>query len=82
MVTVRSEPVDFHAPVRVGQMAGLTARVAATGRSPMRVEISLVVEDPLSGARQLCTRGHFMMVALDEHGRGVALRAAELAATD
>ena len=69
VVTARSEQVDFHIPVRQGQLVELIARVVETGRSSMRVEVELHTEDAKAGTRQLCTRGHFVMIALDEGGK-------------
>ncbi len=69
VVTARSEQVDFHIPVRQGQLVELIARVVETGRSSMRVEVELHTEDAKAGTRQLCTRGHFVMIALDEDGK-------------
>ncbi len=73
VVTARSEQVDFHVPVRQGQLVELIARVVETGRSSMRVEVELHTEDAKAGTRQLCTRGHFMMIALDEDGKPAAV---------
>ena len=69
VVTARSEQVDFHVPVRQGQLVELVARVTGVGRSSMRVEVELNTEDPHAGTRHLCTRGHFTMIALDSSGR-------------
>lgn len=69
VVTARSEQVDFHIPVRQGQLVELIARVVEIGRSSMRVEVELHTEDAKAGTRQLCTRGHFVMIALDEDGK-------------
>ena len=69
VVTARSEQVDFHVPVRQGQLVELVARVVDVGRSSMRVEVELNTEDPQAATRHLCTRGHFTMIALDSSGR-------------
>lgn len=69
VVTASSEKTDFHVPVRQGQLVELVARVVATGRTSMTVEVELFSEDLLTGDRQLGTRGRFVMVALDAHGR-------------
>lgn len=69
VVTARAEPIDFHVPVRKGQGVELVARVVSVGRSSLRVEVELHAEDLLSGERRLCTRGHFVMIALDEAGK-------------
>ncbi|WP_224365211.1 acyl-CoA thioesterase [Hyalangium versicolor] len=69
VVTASSERVDFHVPVRQGQLVELVTRIVATGRSSMTVEVDLFAEDLLTGDRQLATRGRFVLVALDAHGK-------------
>lgn len=69
VVTACSERCDFHVPVRQGQLVELTARVVETGKTSVTVEVTLVAEDLLSGDRQPGTRGKFVMVALDAHGK-------------
>ena len=44
-------------------------RVTATGRTSLTVEVELWAEDLLTGKRELCTKGSFVLVAVDEHGR-------------
>lgn len=73
VVTASSERIDFHVPVRQGQMVELLARVVATGRTSMTVEVELHAEDLLTGDRQLATRGRLVMVALDAHGKPTAV---------
>ncbi|WAM22993.1 acyl-CoA thioesterase [Myxococcus sp. NMCA1] len=67
VVTASSERVDFHIPVRQGQLVELVGRVVSTGRTSLTVEVEMFAEELLTGARALCTRGRFIMVALDEH---------------
>jgi acyl-CoA hydrolase len=69
VVTARSEQVDFHVPVRQGQLVELVARITEVGRSSMQVEVELHTEDPHAGTRHLCTRGRFVMIALDANGK-------------
>ncbi|MGH8084299.1 MAG: acyl-CoA thioesterase [Lysobacter sp.] len=75
VVTARSERIDFHTAVLQGAVVELVARVVATGRSSMQVEVEMHSEDLLTGERTLATRGRFTMVALDAEGqpRPVAL---------
>ncbi len=73
MVTASSERIDFHVPVRQGQLAEVVGRVTKTGRTSMTVEVELWAEDLLTGARQLCTKGSFVLVAVDKSGRPVAI---------
>jgi acyl-CoA hydrolase len=74
VVTARSEQVDFHVPVRQGQLVELVARVVDVGRSSMQIEVELNAEDVLAGTRCLCTRGRFTMIAVDDAGRPIAVR--------
>lgn len=75
VVTASSERVDFHVPVRQGQLVELVARIVATGKSSMTVDVDLFSEDLLTGDRQLGTRGRFVLVALDAHGKPTAVPA-------
>ena len=68
VVTARSEQVDFRLPIRQGQLVETIARVVEVGRTSMQVEVDVVAEDLLSGAREVCTRGRFVMIALDASG--------------
>jgi len=68
VVTARSDQVDFRLPIRQGQLVETVARVVEVGNTSMQVQVDVVAEDLLSGARELCTRGRFVMVALDEGG--------------
>jgi len=68
VVTASSERVDFHVPVRQGQLVELLARVVATGNTSLTVEVKLFSEDLLSGERKLCTQGRFVLVAVDASG--------------
>lgn len=73
VVTASSERVDFHTPVRQGQLVELVSRVVSTGRTSVTVDVELFAEDLLSGARELCTRGRFVLVALDEQRKPTAV---------
>ena len=73
VVTARSEQVDFKLPIRQGQLVETIARVVEVGRTSMQVEVELVAEDLLNGDRELCTRGRFVMIALDSRGRPAAV---------
>ncbi|ASR42970.1 acyl-CoA thioesterase [Xanthomonas citri pv. mangiferaeindicae] len=74
VVTARSEQVDFKLPIRQGQLVETIARVVEVGRTSMQVEVEVIAEDLLSGERELCTRGRFVMIALDSRGRPAQVR--------
>jgi acyl-CoA hydrolase len=73
VVTASSERIDFHVPVRQGQLAEVVGRVSKTGRTSITVEVELWAEDLLTGARELCTKGSFVLVAVDQNGRPVPI---------
>ncbi len=73
MVTASSEKVDFHAPVRQGDLIEFVGRVLRVGRTSVRVGIEMFSENLLSGERKLCTTGEFVMVAVDRAGRSIGV---------
>lgn len=75
VVMAASDHVDFHIPVRIGELAELNARVVRVGQSSMSVEVEVIAESLLSGRRQLAMRGRFEMVAVDPDGRPTPIRA-------
>ncbi|MFT4196662.1 MAG: acyl-CoA thioesterase [Pseudoxanthomonas sp.] len=69
VVTARSEQVDFNQAVHKGDLVEVVATIGKVGRSSMHVDVEVITEDLLSGERKLCTRGRFVMVALDPLGQ-------------
>lgn len=51
------------------RLVELSARLMATGRTSMAVEVDMFAEDSLTGDRMLGTRGRLVLVASDSHGR-------------
>lgn len=74
VVMATSDKIEFHVPVRVGEMVELTANVCRVGRTSMTVAVEMMAEDPHSGCRRLAVRGSFEMVAVDESGRPVPIQ--------
>ncbi|OZB19135.1 MAG: acyl-CoA thioesterase [Hyphomonas sp. 34-62-18] len=81
VVMATSDKIEFHVPVRVGELVELTARVERIGRSSMTVAVDLVAEALVSGERRLAVRGAFEMVAVDEAGRPTPIHTTDLALT-
>jgi acyl-CoA hydrolase len=73
VVTVSTEKIDFHAPVKQGQLVELVSRLVQTGRTSMTVEVEVYGEDLLTGERTLSTRGRIVLVALDADGKPTAV---------
>lgn len=68
VVTRKVDELEFRVAIHVGDFVELIARVESEGRTSMRVAVEVHREDPTDGARELCTTGHFVMVAVDDHG--------------
>lgn len=62
-VTAASDRIDFAAPARTGDMVEASAWIVRVGTRSLDVAVELVAEAPVSGARHLCTRGRFTLVA-------------------
>ena len=69
VVMATSDKVQFHEPVRVGELVELTARVERVGRSSMTVAVEVIAETLVTGSRRIAMRGSFEMVAVDDAGR-------------
>jgi len=69
VVSASTEKIDFHAPVRQGELVELVSRVVETRRTSITVEVALYREEIRSGERALCTRGRIVLVALDAAGK-------------
>lgn len=72
------ENLRFTAPVPVGNLFIMAARVISAGRSSMVVEVIASHEDPQTGARAPVAQGQFQMVAVNEHGRPQKITAQEI----
>lgn len=69
VVTASIDQIDFKVPIREGNLVELLARVEGVGRTSLRVRVEVNKENPMDGSRELCTVGHFTMVAVDANGR-------------
>ena len=68
VVTRKVDELDFRVPIFVGDFVELTSRMETEGRTSMTVLVEVHRESPADGARELCTRGRFTMVAVDGAG--------------
>ena len=74
MVMAASDRVDFISPIREGELVELVAKVRMTGRTSVRVEVSLASEDLITGDRRSAATAMFTMVAINESGRPSPIR--------
>lgn len=68
-VTAFVDDLKFELPVRVGQVVRLEARVTATFRTSMEIEVIIEGEDAMTGVRWPCVTGRLTFVAIDEDRR-------------
>lgn len=68
-VTASIDQVSFLAPIRVGQVAMIAARMTYAGRTSMEIRVDVHSEDLLSGERQQTSTAYVTFVAIDGKGR-------------
>ena len=69
VVTVAMDELTFLAPVRLGHVAILQARVNAAFGSSMEVEVEVFDEHPDTGVRRRCCDGFLTFVSLGKDNR-------------
>ncbi len=65
VVLVSSQHVDFVSQVQNGEVIELVPRLVTSGRRSMTIYVELLAENLKTGARRLCGRGTFVMVAIN-----------------
>ena len=65
VVTAAMDDLSFLAPIRVGQLALLEARITLVDTSSMEVRVDVESEDPLTGERRHTSTAYVTFVALD-----------------
>ena len=74
VVTARVDELEFHLPIRIGDLVVVTADVVYVGHSSMEVAVNVIVEDLDDGSEpQLGLSAYFTMVALDRNARPKAV---------
>jgi uncharacterized protein (TIGR00369 family) len=68
VVTVAMDSMTFEAPVHIGDLVHLTARLTWTGRTSMEIEVVVEAENILAGARRRTSTAYLVYVALDADG--------------
>jgi len=68
-VTASIDQVSFLAPIKVGQVAKITARMTFTGRTSMEIRVDIESEDLGTGVRQKTSTAYMTFVAIDKSGR-------------
>lgn len=74
VVTVGVEAMEFHKPVKVGDVVSFFAEVVRIGRTSLTVEIVAIAMSEETGQRTKVTQGRFSFVALGDDGNSVPIR--------
>lgn len=67
VVTISTGQVDFKRPIPSGILVELVARVVKVGRTSLKVEVNIFLEELYSDKREKAITGHFNFVAIDEN---------------
>lgn len=78
VVTASVDALDFHAPIRIGDLVCLTGRVNASFRSSIEVGVRVEREDRNTRERTLCVEAFLTFVAVDEAGRPTTVPPVEI----
>lgn len=71
VVTVAVDSLTFRKPILLGNLVTITAEVSWVGNTSMEVEVRVVAENVISGAKVDTNTAYLVYVALDENGRSV-----------
>jgi acyl-CoA hydrolase len=72
-VTAYAGGIRFVAPIHVGSLVEVQAKVIYTGSSSMHIAVEVCACDPKSLNRRLTTHCIVIMVAIDAHGESVVV---------
>lgn len=68
VVTVAVDSMNFHSPVRIGDLLTVTAEVTWSGRTSLETRVFATAENVLTGNVVHTNTAFFVYVALDQHG--------------
>ncbi len=71
VVTVSMDRVDFHEPIRIGDLVVMRGSLNYVGRTSMEVGVRVEAEDLMTGRRRHTNSGYLTFVAVDRGGRPV-----------
>ena len=68
-VTASMDQVSFLAPIKVGQVAAISARMTYAGRTSMEIRVDVASEDLRTGEKRKTSTAYMTFVAIDKQGR-------------
>ncbi|OJU14168.1 MAG: acyl-CoA thioesterase [Clostridiales bacterium 43-6] len=69
VATASIDSVDFHQPVKLGELVYLKARLTWVGKTSMEVLVEVFSEDYINGVCTFTNRAYLTFVSLDEEGK-------------
>lgn len=69
VVIASMDRMDFHTPVKIGDLIILKASVNYVGRTSMEIGVRVEAENPMTGEVRHAASAYATMVALDESGK-------------
>lgn len=66
VVTVSTDKIDFKQPIPAGTIIELTGKITHIGKTSLKVEVEIVIEDMFSFTRERAITGTFTFVAIDD----------------
>lgn len=73
VVTVAIDSMVFRQPIRIGDLVILNAEVTYCGHTSLEAEVEVTAENPVTGERTHTNTAYLVYVALDDHGKPVAV---------
>ncbi len=73
MVTVCSDRVDFNRPIPAGTIIELIGKVTYVGRTSLKVNVEIFIEQMYNEHREKAIKGEFTFVAIDENKKPIEL---------
>ena len=70
-VTAAVDNVEFHSPIRLGEVVTLESRVNRVFRTSMEVEINVWAENPRTQEKRSSNRAYYTFVAMDDEMNAV-----------
>lgn len=74
MVLAGLEKTNFSAPIHIGGIVDLSAKVVRVGTKSLTVNVKMWGEELLTGERTFCADSDFIMVAVDENGNSKKIK--------
>ena len=72
-VTAALDELEFHQPIRLGDVVTLRASVNRAFRTSMEVGVQVVAENQLTGDRRTANTAYLTFVAVDDHNAPVGV---------